>query len=38
MNLNDVDKRYLIDLIGNNEQIPEDYKYFLFPTMKSIDK
>jgi site-specific DNA-methyltransferase (adenine-specific)/adenine-specific DNA-methyltransferase len=34
MNLNDVDKQYLIDLINNNEQIPEDYKYLLFPTIQ----
>ncbi|GAA4061644.1 DNA methyltransferase [Amphibacillus indicireducens] len=31
MILNDVDKRYLMDLIQKGEPIPEDYKYLLFP-------
>ncbi len=34
MNINEADKQYLIDLISNNEQIPEDYKYLLFPSMQ----
>jgi site-specific DNA-methyltransferase (adenine-specific)/adenine-specific DNA-methyltransferase len=29
--LTDIDKQYLINLIESGEQIPEDYKYLLFP-------
>lgn len=31
MNLKDIEKQYLIDLITNDEPLPEDYKYLLFP-------
>lgn len=34
MNLNEADKQYLIDLIRNNNQIPEDYKHLLFPSLQ----
>lgn len=34
MTLNEIDKKYLIELIKNDKQIPDDYKYLLFPTMQ----
>lgn len=34
MNLTDIDKQYLIGLIKDGENIPEDYKYLLFPNLK----
>lgn len=34
MKLNEIDKRYLIKLLESGEQIPEDYKYVLFPSMQ----
>lgn len=34
MKLSDLDKEYLIGLIQDGEQIPEDYKYILFPTLQ----
>lgn len=34
MKLSDLDKKYLIGLIQDGEQIPEDYKYVLFPTLQ----
>lgn len=34
MKLTDLDKEYLIGLIQDGEQIPEDYKYVLFPTLQ----
>ena len=30
--LNDKQKEYIINLIENNQPIPEDMKYVLFPT------
>src|SRR5699024_11758778 len=32
--LNDMEKKYIIDLIESGEQIPEDYKYMLFPNLQ----
>lgn len=32
--LNEMDKKYIINLIENGEQIPEDYKYMLFPNLQ----
>ena len=34
MKLTEVDKQYLVNLIKNGEQIPEDYKYLLFPNLQ----
>ena len=34
MKLNEIDKKYLIGLIESGEQIPEDYKYVLFPNLQ----
>lgn len=34
MKLNIEDKQYLINLIESGEQIPEDYKYLLFPNLQ----
>lgn len=34
MSLKDIEKQYLINLIETGEQIPEDYKYILFPTLQ----
>ena len=34
MKLNEIEKRYLINLIESGEQIPEDYKYLLFPNLQ----
>ncbi|TRW26154.1 site-specific DNA-methyltransferase [Criibacterium bergeronii] len=34
MDLNIEDKKYIINLIENGEQIPEDYKYMLFPNLQ----
>lgn len=34
MNLTDIDKQYLIGLIKDGENIPEDYKYLLFPNLQ----
>ena len=34
MKLNIKDKQYLISLIESGEQIPEDYKYLLFPNLQ----
>ena len=34
MKLKEVDKQYLKDLIESGEQIPEDYKYVLFPNLQ----
>ena len=34
MKLNAEDKQYLINLIKEGEQIPEDYKYLLFPNFQ----
>ena len=34
MNLNEQTKKYIINLLNNNEQIPEDYKYLLFPNLQ----
>ena len=34
MKLSEVEKRYLINLIESGEQIPEDYKYLLFPNLQ----
>jgi len=34
MKLNVEDKKYLINLIESEEQIPEDYKYLLFPNLQ----
>ena len=33
MKLNIEDKKYLINLIESGEQIPEEYKYLLFPNL-----
>lgn len=32
--LNEIEKKYIINLIENGEQIPEDYKYMLFPNLQ----
>ncbi|TRW26152.1 site-specific DNA-methyltransferase [Criibacterium bergeronii] len=32
--LNEMEKKYIINLIENGEQIPEDYKYMLFPNLQ----
>lgn len=32
--LNDKQKEYIVNLIENNQPIPEDLKYFLFPTLQ----
>lgn len=32
--LNEMEKKYIIDLIESGEQIPEDYKYMLFPNLQ----
>ncbi|WP_335982935.1 site-specific DNA-methyltransferase [Fusobacterium polymorphum] len=34
MELNEIDKKYLIGLLESGEQIPEDYKYMLFPSLQ----
>ena len=34
MKLSEVEKRYLVNLIESGEQIPEDYKYLLFPNLQ----
>ena len=34
MQLNEIEKKYLIKLIESGEQIPEDYKYMLFPNLQ----
>ena len=34
MQLNEIEKNYLIKLIESGEQIPEDYKYMLFPNLQ----
>ena len=34
MELNEIDKKYLIGLLESGEQIPEDYKYVLFPNLQ----
>ena len=34
MKISNIDKKYLISLIESGEQIPEEYKYLLFPKMK----
>ncbi|HEL1259081.1 DNA methyltransferase [Streptococcus equi] len=34
MSLNSEDKKYLINLLESGEQIPEDYKYLLFPNLQ----
>ncbi len=34
MKLTDIQKQYLISLINDEEQIPEDYKYLLFPNLQ----
>ncbi|MDD3027645.1 MAG: site-specific DNA-methyltransferase [Erysipelotrichaceae bacterium] len=34
MKLTKIDKQYLINLINDEEQIPEDYKYRLFPNLQ----
>lgn len=34
MVFNNIDKKHLIQLIEAGEQIPEDYKYLLFPTLQ----
>lgn len=34
MELNEIDKKYLIRLLESGEQIPEDYKYMLFPSLQ----
>lgn len=34
MNLTDIDRQYLIELIKEGERIPEDYKYLLFPNLQ----
>jgi len=34
MKLNEIDKKYLIGLLESGEQIPEDYKYVLFPNLQ----
>ena len=35
MNIKDIEKQYLIDLIKNGEPLPEDYKYVLFPATQA---
>lgn len=32
--LNEMEKKYIINLIESGEQIPEDYKYMLFPNLQ----
>ncbi|WP_314025092.1 site-specific DNA-methyltransferase [Filifactor alocis] len=34
MSLNSEDKKYLINLLESGEQIPDDYKYLLFPNLQ----
>ena len=34
MKLTEINKKYLINLIESGEQIPEDYKYLLFPNLQ----
>ncbi len=34
ISLTDIDKQYLINLIKEGEQIPEEYKYLLFPSLQ----
>lgn len=34
MKLSEIDKKYLIELIKSGEQIPEDYRYLLFPSLQ----
>jgi site-specific DNA-methyltransferase (adenine-specific)/adenine-specific DNA-methyltransferase len=34
MKTSEIDKKYLISLIESGEQIPEDYKYLLFPNLQ----
>ncbi len=34
MNLNDIEKKYLVNLIESGDPIPEDFKYILFPTLQ----
>lgn len=36
MKLTEINKKYLVNLIESGEQIPEDYKYLLFPNLKSM--
>ena len=34
MKLTEINKKYLVNLIESGEQIPEDYKYLLFPNLQ----
>lgn len=34
MKITEIDKKYLISLLESGEQIPEDYKYLLFPNIQ----
>lgn len=34
MKLNENDKKYLIGILESGEQIPDDYKYILFPNLQ----